>query len=232
MFLIYCRVSTLEQAADNATSLAEQERKGKAVATLRGAGTYDSAVFSDGGVSGAIALADRPEGGRMIADAKKGDTIVASKLDRLFRSTVDALTTAERLKEAGIDLILIDMGTDPVTSRGAAKFFFGILAMAAEFERERIAERTQDGRRAKASKQGHLGGPPPFGFEVIGTGREAKLQPCEQEMQTVTTIKKLWHEHTPASAAREAKRLGLRCRAGTPFQLVQIKRIAEREVRV
>lgn len=232
MFLIYIRVSTLEQAADNATSMAEQEKKGRAVATLRGAGQYDFAIYSDPGVSGAIPLAERPDGKRLLDDAKKGDVVVASKLDRLFRSTVDALSTAERLKKAGIDLILIDMGVEPVTSNGAAKFFFGILAMAAEFERDRIHERTQDGRRVKRSNNGHLGGPPPFGFEVVGQGREAKMQPSEIEQPVVATIKKLWHEHTPASAVREAERLGLRCRAGTPFQFSQLKRIAEREVRV
>lgn len=232
MFLIYARVSTTDQANENASSIPDQENKGKALATLRGAGAYDFCVYTDEGVSGSIALIDRPSGARLLADAQKGDTVICMKMDRLFRSALDAFRIAEELKQKGVDLILADLSMEPVTGKGVGKLFFGLLAVLAEFERERIAERTQDGRRAKASKQGHLGGPPPFGFEVIGTGREAKLQPCETEMQTVTTIKKLWHEHTPASAAREAERLGLRCRAGTPFQLVQIKRIAEREVRI
>lgn len=231
MFLCYARVSTVDQADPNASSLPDQLNKGKAVATLRGAGPYDFTTYSDDGVSGSIPLYERPEGKRMLADAVKGDCIIASKMDRLFRSALDAFRTAEQLKERGVDLILADLSTEPITGKGTGKLFFGMLAVFAEFERERINDRTAEGRKAKASRQGHLGGPPPFGFEVVGVGREARLQPSAAEQDALSTIRKLWHEHTPASAAREAERLGLRCRAGTPFQIVQLKRIAEREVR-
>lgn len=230
MFLCYARVSTTDQADKNASSLPDQLTKGKAVATLRGAGTFDVATYSDDGVSGSIPLSERPQGAKMLADAQKGDCIFACKMDRLFRSTLDAFNVAEQLKKKGVDLILLDLSAEPVTGKGVGKLFFGLLAVLAEFERERIAERTQDGRRAKAARSGHLGGPPPFGFEVVGQGREAKMQPSEIEQPVVATIKKLWHEHTPASAVREAERLGLRCRAGTPFQFSQLKRIAERTV--
>lgn len=228
MFLLYARVSTTDQADANASSLPDQERKGKAVATLRGAGQYDVAMYSDDGVSGSIPLNHRPDGKRMLADAVKGDTIIASKMDRLFRSALDAFRTAEMLKERGIDLILADLSTEPITGKGTGKLFFGMLAVFAEFERERINDRTSEGRKAKAAKHGHLGGPPPFGFEVVGTGRESRLQPVEAEQQSLVTIKKLMVEHTPASAAREAERLGIRCRSGKPFQIGQLMRIAER----
>ncbi len=119
-----------------------------------------------------------------------------------------------------------------MTGKGVGKLFFGLLAVLAEFERERIAERTTDGRRAKAARSGHLGGPPPFGFEVVGQGREAKVQPCPTEQPALEAIKKYWHQNTPASACRAVNDMGFRSRAGTPFQISQLKRIAEREVRV
>ena len=232
MFLIYSRVSTLDQANEQASSIPDQITKGKALATLRGAGPYDVAVFTDEGVSGSIPLHERPSGSKMLADAQKGDTILALKMDRLFRSALDAFTIAEQLKAKGVDLILADLSTEPVTGKGVGKLFFGLLAVLAEFERERIAERTTDGRRAKAARSGHLGGPPPFGFEVIGAGREAKVQPCPTEQPALEAIKKYWHQNTPASACRAVNDMGFRSRAGTPFQISQLKRIAEREVRV
>ncbi len=232
MFLTYARVSTTDQADANASSLPDQLAKGKAVATLRGAGPYDLATYVDEGVSGSVPLNERPNGAKMMADAQKGDTIISMKMDRLFRSALDAFRIAEELKKRGVDLILADLSTEPVTGKGVGKLFFGLLAVLAEFERERIAERTTDGRRAKAARSGHLGGPPPFGFEVVGTGREAKVQPCPTEQPALEAIKKYWHQNTPASACRAVNDMGFRSRAGTPFQISQLKRIAEREVRV
>lgn len=228
MILGYVRVSTNDQK-DN-TSPDEQERKIKAIADLRNATPYDLGLYRDLGVSGGIKLWDRPEGKRMLADAQPGDCIVASKLDRLFRSASDALATAEELKNKGIDLILVDMGTDAVTGNGVARMFFGMLALVAEFERDRINERTEAGRRYKKSKNGHLGGPPPYGFEVIGSGKDAKLAPKEGEREIMLSIKQLMRERTPMSAMREAERMGLRDRAGSPFRIPQLQRIAAREL--
>lgn len=229
MFLIYSRCSTMEQADPNGSTLVEQNRKGKAVAQLRNAETFDIATYQDAGVSGSILLADRPAGARMLADAQPGDTIISAKMDRLFRSAIDALQTAEDLKERGIHLILIDMGVEPVTGNGAAKMFFGMLALLAEFERERILERTADGRKAKLKKNGHCGGPPPFGFSVKGTGKEAMLVPNDGEQEMLRDIRRIWHQHTPASACRLINEKGYRCRAGTEWRIGQLQRVAERQ---
>lgn len=229
MFLIYARCSTMEQADPNGSTLVEQNRKGKAVAQLRNAETFDIAAYQDAGVSGSILLDERPAGKRMMADAQKGDCIIAAKMDRLFRSAIDALQTAEDLKQRGIHLILIDMGVEPVTGNGAAKMFFGMLALLAEFERERILERTADGRKAKLKKNGHCGGPPPFGFSVQGSGKEAMLVENEAEQIMLRDIRRIWHEHTPASACREVNARGYRCRSGAEWHIGQLQRVAERQ---
>src|SRR5215471_5783759 len=99
MIFSYTRVSTAEQAAEGSTSLAEQERRNRAIAQLRGAsGSFDISVHSDAGVSGSVPLAERPAGGRMLDSAQAGDVIIAAKLDRLFRSALDALTTIKDLQ--------------------------------------------------------------------------------------------------------------------------------------
>ena len=230
MFLVYSRVSTQEQADPNGSSLVEQNRKGKAIAQLRNATMFDIATYEDAGVSGSIILNDRPKGGLMLRDAQQGDTIISSKMDRLFRSAIDALQTAEDLKKRGVDLILIDMGVEPVTGNGVGKMFFGVLALLAEFERERILERTADGRKAKRQKSGHCGGPPPFGYDVKGSGKEAALVPNETEQEALKQIRTIWHSHTPAAACKAVNAAGLRCRAGTEWQVGQLKRVAERAI--
>jgi putative DNA-invertase from lambdoid prophage Rac len=227
MILSYSRVSTSEQAADGATSLAEQRRKNWAIAQLRGASAHDFAHYEDAGVSGSISLGLRPAGGEMLAAARSGDVVVANKLDRLFRSASDAMLTAEQLKKRGIDLILIDMGAEPVTGNGVAKLFFGLLALVAEFERERISERTIEGRAGKRRNGGHIGGQAPYGFKVVGEGRQAVLEPREDEQEVIRLTAKLWRElHArPHRVATRLNEMGVRLRGEKPVQATQVKRM-------
>src|SRR3954454_23683320 len=78
-----------------------------------------------------------------------------------------AQDTAERLRARKVDLIVADMGSEPVTQNGVYRMFFGMLALVAEFERERIKERSAEGRAAKRLGGGHIGGSAPFGFRKI-----------------------------------------------------------------
>jgi DNA invertase Pin-like site-specific DNA recombinase len=230
MILSYSRVSTAEQAADGATSLAEQRRKNWAVAQLRGVSAHDFAHYEDAGVSGSISLGLRPAGAELLAAAKAGDVIVANKLDRLFRSASDAMLTAEQLKKRGIDLILIDMGAEPVTGNGVAKLFFGLLALVAEFERERINERTIEGRAGKRRNGGHIGGQAPYGFKVVGEGKQAMLEPNEQEQEVIQLAVKLKRElrNRPHCIATALNERGVKMRGNGLIQATQVRRILSR----
>ena len=229
MILSYARVSTVEQAADGTTSIAEQVRKNKAIADLRGASSYDFTSYVDEGVSGSIPLAARPKGSEMLAEAAKGDVIVAAKMDRLFRSASDALNTAESLKARGVDLILVDMGTTPVTENGTAKMFFGMLALVAEFERGRIAERMNDGRRGKRQRSGHLGGVAPYGYRVVGAKRESRLEPVPEEQPVLQEALDLAKRQLSSwKITKLLNEKGYKNRSGVPFECYQVKRIIER----
>ena len=183
----YTRVSTLEQV--NGTSLEEQTRKIQGVAMMRGEAV--SEVFTDKGVSGSVPLSQRAEGGRLVDGLDAGDTVVVAKLDRIFRNAEDALTTAREFKDKGIDLIIADIGTDPVTQNGTSKMFFGMLALMAEFERDRIKERQKDGQKAKRDKGGFNGGVRPFGYSVQGKGKDSVLVEIPEEQQAITKMKEL-----------------------------------------
>lgn len=105
----YVRVSTAEQAA-NGDSLETQKAKITGYAMMQGWTVAE--IFVEGGVSGSIALADRPQGQPLLAAAGKGDMIITPKLDRMFRSASDALGTLEELKGLGVGLVMIDLGGD------------------------------------------------------------------------------------------------------------------------
>lgn len=185
----YTRVSTAEQAADDRTSLETQRRRIGQAAEL--AGLMIDEIIEEAGVSGSRPLAERPAGGPLLARLRKGDTIIVAKLDRAFRNAADALATAEQLKAQKIDLIIADMGSEPVTQNGVGRMFFGMLALVAEFERERIRERLADGRGAKRAAGGHIGGTAPFGYRKVGVGRAAKLEKVPEQQAALATMRAL-----------------------------------------
>lgn len=159
----YCRVSTQKQA-DEGLSLEVQRRQIEGHCMMHGLELAE--VVIEEGVSGSMPIGQRPAGGALFAKVRSGDIIIASKLDRLFRSAVDALTVVEDLKERGIKLHLLDLGGD-ISGNGLSKLFLTIAAAFAEAERDRIIERVTQ-VKADQRKQGRfLGGVRPFGFDVV-----------------------------------------------------------------
>jgi len=231
MIFVYARVSALDQAEEGAVSIPEQLKKGRALAAMRGMSSKDCVNFIDKGVSGSVPLAFRPQGKEMLAALQKGDCIVASKMDRLFRSAIDALQTAEELKQRGVDLVLIDISTDPVTGNGVGKMFFSIMACFAEFERDRIRERTEEGRRGKRARRGFMGGGVPIGFKVVGKGRDAQLEEVMHEQAMMVWVKDaVKHGHKPGRMARYLTKYHP-TRSGRPWQVIQVQRVLGQLVR-
>ncbi len=99
-------------------------------------------IYSEVGQSGA--KESRPQLDLMLQDmrAKKFNTIIVLKFDRLGRSTKHLLQVLEELKNRNVKLIATEQNIDTSTSQG--KLFFTILAGFSEMEREMIIERTKD----------------------------------------------------------------------------------------
>jgi DNA invertase Pin-like site-specific DNA recombinase len=182
----YIRVSTEEQV--NGTSLDEQRRQITGIAMTAGHELDD--IVSDPGVSGSVSLFERP-GGRRLAALAPGDIVLAAKLDRLFRSAQDALRTVEVWERAGVRLII--NGHGEVTDQGNpfGRLMLEMLAVFAGHERRLIRERLAEGRKAKKAKGGHIGGKRPFGFQVEGAGKDARLIPIPEEQDAIATIRAL-----------------------------------------
>ena len=76
--------------AEDGNGLDVQRRQIEGYALMHGL-TLDSIVVEEG-VSGSVPVTERPAGGKLFAKLKKGDVVIAPKLDRLFRSALGALT--------------------------------------------------------------------------------------------------------------------------------------------
>jgi putative DNA-invertase from lambdoid prophage Rac len=200
----YTRVSTVEQASDDRTSL-ETQRQRIAQAAAAGGLAVDTYV-NEAGVSGSKPLSERPLGGPLLAGLQRGDTLIVAKMDRAFRNAADALVTAGALKDRKIDLIISDMGSEPVTQNGVSRMFFGMLALVAEFERDRLRERVAEGRTAKRISGGHIGGATPFGYRKNGTGRTARLEPDPEQQVALGSIRAMGAEGLSSRAISAALR--------------------------
>ena len=63
-------------------------------------------------MSGSKPLGERAQGKRLLKALRPDDVVIASKLDRIFRSALDALQTVEDFKGRGVSLHLLDLGGD------------------------------------------------------------------------------------------------------------------------
>jgi DNA invertase Pin-like site-specific DNA recombinase len=138
----YSRTSTTDQHPE-----AQEER-------LVAYGCDPELIFRDKGASGA--KADRPGWDECRARLRKGDTLVAVRLDRIGRSVRNLLDVADELDKRGVNLVLLDQGIDTRTPMG--RMLFTILAAVAEFERALIIERTKDGLARPGAARGRQGG--------------------------------------------------------------------------
>jgi DNA invertase Pin-like site-specific DNA recombinase len=184
----YARVSTTMQA-ERGESLKTQESRIRAYAEMCG---LPAPMFvTERGVSGSVPLQKRPEGGKLVAELRLGDTVIATKLDRMFRSASDALRTLEEFKGRGVHLHLIDLGGD-CTGNGVAKLVFQILAAVAEAERERISERVLEVKARQRQDGQFVGGRVPFGWTLTSDG----LVEDPQQMKALARMKALKRKGT------------------------------------
>lgn len=162
----YIRVSKDEQA-QLGHSLSAQITKIQAYCTFKE--LDPPLIIEDAGVSSKIHLYDRPGGAKLLTLMRPGDHIVVAKLDRAWRRAVEALTTAEDLRDHGVTLHLLDCAVDTDSPHG--KMFFTIIAAMAEWERALLSERTKLGL-AQARHEGKWLGNPPLGWRRTSSGLE------------------------------------------------------------
>ena len=128
----YARVSTKIQEK-NGNSLDSQED------LLRDSGAR--LVYKESCSGGTL---DRPQLNELLHALEPGDTLMVTKLDRLARSASQGIAFINKLLGHGIKVHVLNMGLMDNTPTG--KLIRTILLAFAEFERDMIVTRTQEGK--------------------------------------------------------------------------------------
>ena len=146
----YARVSTAQQ--DYSTQIADLIKAGaKKIYKDKYTGT----------------TSNRPEFDKLLTQLKKGDTLIVTKWDRLARNTQDALNIIKDLNDESIILRILNLGT--IDNSPTGRLIYTVFAAFAEFERDLIVARTQEGKAwAKANNPNyHEGMPRKYSQEQI-----------------------------------------------------------------
>ena len=149
----YARVSTSGQ------SLEAQEQELKNF----GAEKIFSDVFS--------AKNNRPELNKLLKKIQAGDTLIVTKLDRIARSIVQGIQLIEDLTAQGVIINVLNLGI--IDNSPTGKLIRNIMLCFAEFERDLIIQRTQEGKAvARQKKDFHEGRPKKFSRAQINLALE------------------------------------------------------------
>lgn len=207
--VLYVRISV-----DEPSSQSTYAQKEKLISYCRDKHLEVVEVIIDDGVSGGKYLSQRPGGQRLIelAETSKVRHIVATKLDRLFRNSADALWTIEGWDNEGISTHLLDvngMGLD--TSSPMGKLILTMMAAFAELERSLIKERTKTVMQHKKSiKKKYCR--EVYGYDATENG---DIVENAEEQETIRLIKQLRESGESLRAiSTKLAALGIRTKRG------------------
>lgn len=192
----YVRVSTEHQTND------------PQILVLRQEGLSDEQITQDV-ISGGVPALHRPGLSCLLKILQSGDCLVAAKLDRLGRDTVDVIGLIRILNERGIKLRIINIGVETHTPNG--RLFLTILAGFSEFEREIIRERTIAGLAAAREAGVKLGRKPKLTaaqkshVRMLATTGQTNGQIAQVMGVSVSTIQRL----TAAIDSSKSRILGI-----------------------
>jgi site-specific DNA recombinase len=153
---IYMRVSTSDQSIDAQWHAICSFLASKSITEYQ--------IYQDEGFSGKND--NRPALKTLLDDCKQGkvERVVVYKLDRLFRSLQDLLSTLELFRTLNITFVSISESIDLSTPMG--RLMMQLVGAFAEFERNLIVERTTLGLRAAMLRGSKPGRPQTIGNET------------------------------------------------------------------
>lgn len=185
----YARVSTKGQAKDG-NGLEVQELM------LREAGA--EIIYTDTFTG---TKTNRPELNKLLVQLYDGDKLIVAKLDRIARSASKGIELVNELLERGVIVHILNMGLMDNTPTG--KLIRTIFLGFAEFERDMIVERTQEGKAiAKQKPDYREGRPKAYGKKQIQHALELLENHSYKQVEALTGISK----STLIRAKREQKK--------------------------
>jgi len=148
MIVGYARVSTTNK---------QDESLEKQIEILIENGADPEYIFKEK-VTG-TSTAQRTELQSLLKHVRKGDTVLVSKIDRLARSIIHLNTIVKELNEKGVTVKFIkdNLTFEADNSNSMNTLIFNILGSFAQFERDLIVERTQEGQKRAKAQGKHIG---------------------------------------------------------------------------
>lgn len=173
----YARVSTYGQATKG-NSLEEQHAKLKEEGCKK--------IYSDTFTG---TKSDRPQFKELLSALKEGDTLVVTKIDRFARSTIEGSEIVKDLLEKGVIVNILNLGRLDNTPQN--KLIRTMFFAFAEFERDMIVERTQEGKAiAKQREDFREGRPNKYSKKQIEHALSLLSAHSYKEVENLTGISK------------------------------------------
>lgn len=173
----YARVSAKGQAK-NGNSLEVQE------VALKNAGA--SIIYSDAFTG---TKSHRPQLDLLLTELKEGDTIAVTKLDRIARSASQGMELIQSLWDKGINVHVLNMGLMDNSPTG--RLIRNVMLAFAQFERDMIVERTQEGKAiAKQRDDFREGRPKKFSNAQINHALSLLNEYSYKQVEQMTGVSK------------------------------------------
>lgn len=132
---------------------------------------------------------ERPELQKLLKTLKNGDTLIITKLDRLARSAIEGIQIIENLFKRGIRVHVLNMGMVEGTPTG--RVIFQVMLAFAQFERDMIVERTQEGKAiARQNPNFREGRPKIYSKQQIDLAVTLKETHTYKQVERMTGISK------------------------------------------
>lgn len=132
---------------------------------------------------------DRPNFNELLEVLKEGDTLTVTKLDRFARTTSDGISVIKELFDKGVKVHVLNMGLVEDTPTG--RLILSVMLAFAEFERDMIVERTQEGKEiAKQKPDFREGRPKKYGKDQVKHALKLLETNSYRQVEALTGISK------------------------------------------
>ena len=156
----YIRVSTRKQARDGNSLEAQRE-------ALTAAGAEK--IYTDAFTGTRM---ERPEWDKLRAQLRRGDVLIVTRLDRLARSVSQASGLITDMIDEGVTIHVLNLGV--LSNDSVNTLLRNVLLSFAQFERDMIVQRTQEGKAVARATDPDFreGRPPKFDAEQLDHAME------------------------------------------------------------
>jgi DNA invertase Pin-like site-specific DNA recombinase len=132
---------------------------------------------------------NRPMFDKLLEKLKSGDVLIVTRLDRFARSTIEGSQIVKQLIENGVKVNILNMGM--LDNTPASELIRTIFFAFAQFERDMIVERTQEGKAIARTKDGFKEGrPKKYTHKQIDMALDLLKNHSYTEVERMTKISK------------------------------------------